>query len=201
MRKQEFLDALKRKLSGLPKREITERLIFYNEMIDDIMEEGVSEEAAVSRIGCVDTIAEQIIAETPFLKIARERLKTQKQYKAWEIAFLVLGSPIWLSLAIAMVAVVFSLYVSFWSIIVSVWAVFISLIAGAFGGSIMSFVYVFIGKGATGFALLGISLICTGISALAFLGCKEVTKAMLLLTKKLALGIKKRFVKKEARDE
>ena len=201
MRKQEFLDALKRELTCLPKREVEERLAFYNEMIEDIIEEGVTEEEAVSRIGCVDTIAEQIIAETPFLKIARERLKTQKQYKAWEIALLVLGSPIWLSLAIAMVAVVFSLYVSLWSIIVSVWAVFISLIAGAFGGSIMSFVYVFIGKGATGFALLGISLICTGISALAFLGCKEVTKAMLLLTKKLALGIKKRFVKKEARDE
>ena len=44
MKKQTFLDMLKKRLSGLPKQEIAERLTFYNEMIDDRMEEGMSEE-------------------------------------------------------------------------------------------------------------------------------------------------------------
>ena len=44
MRKQEFLAQLRKALSGLPQDEIEERLTFYGEMIDDRMEEGLSEE-------------------------------------------------------------------------------------------------------------------------------------------------------------
>lgn len=47
MNKQEFLVKLRKGLSGLPKEDIEERLTFYSEMIDDRMEEGLSEEEAV----------------------------------------------------------------------------------------------------------------------------------------------------------
>ena len=48
MNKQEFLDALRRALSGVPLEEIEERVGFYGEMIDDRIEEGLSEVAAVA---------------------------------------------------------------------------------------------------------------------------------------------------------
>ena len=35
MRKQEFLDTLRARLSGLPKQDVEEWLGFYSEMIDD----------------------------------------------------------------------------------------------------------------------------------------------------------------------
>ena len=42
MTKNEFLEQLRRGLSGLPMEDIDERLNFYSEMIDDRIEEGLS---------------------------------------------------------------------------------------------------------------------------------------------------------------
>ena len=64
MNKQEFIRQLSEKLSGLPQTDIEERLAFYSEMIDDRMEDGISEEEAVLAIGDVDSIARQIIASS-----------------------------------------------------------------------------------------------------------------------------------------
>ena len=50
MSKQEFLDQLRARLSGLPRQDVIERLNFYSEMIDDRMEEGLSEEDAKAMI-------------------------------------------------------------------------------------------------------------------------------------------------------
>jgi len=50
-----------------------------------------------------------------------------------EIVLLTLGSPIWLSLGIAAVAVILSLYISLWAIIFSLGAVFASFAACSVG--------------------------------------------------------------------
>ncbi|MBR5538496.1 MAG: hypothetical protein IKU61_01205 [Clostridia bacterium] len=47
MNKQEFLEELRKGLSGLPKEDVRERLNFYGEIIDDRIEEGLTEEEAV----------------------------------------------------------------------------------------------------------------------------------------------------------
>lgn len=60
-----FLSELRNRLFGLPGEEIEERLSFYNEMINDRMEEGLSEEEAVAAIGPVEEIAEQIMSTAP----------------------------------------------------------------------------------------------------------------------------------------
>ena len=65
MKKDAFLDLLRRGLDGLPQEELAERLSFYREMIEDRMEEGLSEEAAVAEIGPADQLVAQIRAEYP----------------------------------------------------------------------------------------------------------------------------------------
>ncbi|MBQ7315333.1 MAG: DUF1700 domain-containing protein [Clostridia bacterium] len=197
MRKQEFLCALKKRLSGLPKQDVEERLNFYSEMIDDRTEEGLTEEEAISDIGSVDEISAQIIAGIPLAKIATERVKPKKRLKMWEIVLLLLGSPIWLSLAIAAFAVILSLYVVLWSLIVSVWAVFASLIGCAIGGVIAGIFFALSGNGLTGIAMVGAGIVCAGLAIFLFFGCKAATKGIIHLTKKIALGIKKCFIKKE----
>lgn len=197
MNKQAFLSRLRKELSGLPRNELEERLTFYSEMIDDRMEEGLSEEEAVAAAGSVDEIVWQIIAEVPFKKIAKEKIKTQRRLSAWEIVLLVLGSPVWLSLLIAAIAVIISVYVVLWSAIVSLWAVFASLIGCAFGAIIGGAGFAVGGFGATGMALVGVGLVCAGLAILLFFGCKAATKGISTLTKLCAFGIKKRFVKKE----
>ena len=72
MDKKAFLAQLRSQLSGLPQNDIEDRLIFYSEMIDDIMEEGITEEEAVSRLGEVEDIATSIINEIPLTKLVKE---------------------------------------------------------------------------------------------------------------------------------
>jgi uncharacterized membrane protein len=126
MNKVEFINALKEKLSNIPLKEVEERISFYSEMIDDKIEDGISEEDAVNQIGSVDEVINQILKEIPLSKIVKEKRKTikSKQLKAWEIVLLALGSPIWLSLLIAFLAILLSIYVSLWSVVILVCAIF-----------------------------------------------------------------------------
>ena len=198
MTKQEFLDSLRARLSGLPRQELEERLAFYGEMIDDRIEEGRTEEEAVLDIGSADEISAQIIKDIPLSKIAKERLKPKRNIKTWEIVLLAVGSPIWLSLAIAALAVILSLYVVLWSVIISVWSVFASLVACALGITVAGMVFAVIGNSLSGFAMVGAGFILAGLSIFIFFGCKAATKGIVLLTKAIALGIKKSFVGKES---
>ncbi|MBR4012700.1 MAG: DUF1700 domain-containing protein, partial [Clostridia bacterium] len=111
MNKKEFLERLREALRGLPQSDVDERVSFYSEMIDDRIEEGFTEEEAVSGIGDVNDISAQIISETPLGKIVKEKARSGRSLRAWEIVLLVLGSPIWLSLLIAAAAVVLSAYI------------------------------------------------------------------------------------------
>lgn len=196
MLKNEFLDQLRNDLAALPKADVEERINFYCEMIDDRMEDGVCEEDAVASVGSITEISAQILAETPLTKIVKEKIKG-KQRSALEITLLCLGSPIWVSLLITILAVVFSVYISVWAVIVSLWAVFGSLAGCALGGILGGFVFVFSVSKLTGIAAIAAGLVCAGFSILAFYGCLETTKAFLRLTKILMLWIKKSFVKKE----
>lgn len=197
MNKQEFLTQLRKGLSGLPQGDIEERLAFYSEMIDDRMEEGLSEEDAVSEIGNVDEIISQIITDIPLSKLVKEKIKPKRTLSAWEIVLLTLGCPIWLSLLIAVIALIFSVYIMMWSAVVCLWSMEVSLIAVSLEGIVSAAVFVFKGNGLTGLAMLGVGIICAGLSVFLFFGCKAVTKGILLLTKKIALGIKSLFVGKE----
>lgn len=197
MRKQEFLDRLKARLSRLPKQDVDERLNFYSEMIDDRIEDGLSEEDAIAEIGTVEAVASQIIADVPLIKIAKEKIKPKRRLKVWEIVLLAVGSPIWLSLLIAAVAVIFSLYVVLWSVIVSLWSVFVSVIACAFAGIAAGSGFACFGSLVAGFAMIGAGIVCAGLSVFLFFGCKAATKGTVLLTKKLTCGMKKSVVGKE----
>ena len=115
MNKEQFLDELRRELSGLPQEDIEERIAFYEEMIADRMDEGMSEKEAVSGIGSVEEIARQIMSEIPLTKLVKEKVRPKRSLKAWEIVLLVLGSPVWIPLAIAAVAVLLSVYAVSWA--------------------------------------------------------------------------------------
>lgn len=196
MTKIAFLMSLHDKLSGLPRDEVEERLAFYSEMIEDRMEEGLSEEEAVTAIGSVDEIAEQIASDIPFTKIAKEKIKSCRKLRAWEIVLLVLGSPVWLALLIAAFAVIISAYAVLWSVIVSFWAVFTSVAACSFCGIVAGVVFAVCSDALTGIALVGGSVVCAGLAIFLFFGCKAATKGTVCLTKHIAAKIKKDFTQK-----
>ena len=198
MTKQEFLAQLKDGLSGLPQSDIEERIAFYEEMIDDRIEDGLTEEAAVAEIGPVDDVVSQIISDTPITKIVKERVRPKRKLQAWEIVLLVLGSPIWLSLLIAAFAVILSIYIVIWAVIVSLWAVELSLIISSFAGFIAGIMSCCMGNVPAGLVLISAGLVLVGLSIFLFFGCKAASKGAVIITKKVALGIKNMFIGKES---
>ena len=198
MNKQEFLAKLRNSLSGLPQEDIEERLTFYSEMLDDRIEEGVSEAEAVAAIGPVDAVAAQILGDTPLTKLVKEKVKPNRARKAWEIVLLVLGSPIWLSLFLAVCAIILAVYLVVWSVVVVLWSIEVCLAVCAPGGIVAALIFIFQGNGFAGVAVLGAGILCAGLAIFLFFGCKAATGGIVLLTKKMALGIKSLFVGKEA---
>lgn len=197
MNKQEFLTELKKGLSGLPNDDINERLNFYSEIIDDRIEDGVSEEVAVSEIGNTDEIIKEIIADIPITKLVKERIVKKRKLSVIEVVLLVLGSPIWLSLLIAVCSVILTVYIVLWALIIAFWALFISLVGCTICGITAGVFFAVKGNALTGIAVFGAGLFVSGLSIFMFFICKIITKAILLLTKRLAVCIKNRFIKKE----
>lgn len=201
MRRQEFLDVLRSGLSGLSESEIEERVGFYREMIDDRIEEGYTEQQAVDAVGCADEICAQIMAEAGGCRQEHGDEKPRRRIGAWEIVLLVLGSPIWLSLLIAAVAVFISMYAVLWSLAAAMWSIFATLAAVGCGGIIMGVFTVIGGNAAAGIALIGAGLFCIGLAVFMFFLCVEATRGIVSLTVKSVKGIKSIFTKWGERDE
>ena len=198
MNKQEFITTLYNRLSGLPQQDIDNSIEFYSEMIDDRIEEGLTEEEAVSEIGCIDDVVSQIMSEIPLTKLVKEKVKPKQSLKAWEIVLLVLSSPIWLSILIAIFAIVFSVYITIWSIIISFYAIALSLAVCGITLLIGILGYIIWGNLALSFCMFGAGLVLIGLSILLFLGTTMLAKGFCILTKKMFIGIKSSLIKRGA---
>lgn len=198
MTKQDFLAQLRKGLAGLPQDDVEERLTFYGEMLEDRMEDGLSEEEALAEIGDVDEIVRQTIADIPLTRIAKERIRPKRRLKAWEIALLALGSPIWAALGIAAIAVILAIYISLWAIIVALWAIFGAIAVCAAVSVPACVIFVARGRGVSGLAVLSAGIVCAGLSILLFCGCRAATRGVFTLTKKITAGMKNCFIGKEA---
>ena len=189
MNKMQFLLELDKMLSQLSETEKVDWLRFYSEMIEDRMEEGLSEEEAVAAIGTVRDIAAQITADQP--------AGTAKKRNPWMVLLLILGSPIWIAILASLFAVVLTLYISLWAIVISLWAVFASLAACGLAGVAGGIGFACGGQVLPGIALSGAGLVCAGLAILLFFGCRAATKGTAILGKKIFILIKKCFRKKE----
>lgn len=201
MTKREFLSRLNEGLSGLPQEDAAGRLAFYSEMIDDRIEDGLSEEEAVAGIGPVEKIVAQIIEETPLTTLAKEKLRPKRRLRVWETVLLVLGSPLWLSLLLTAFAVVLTVYLVIWVLVLSLWIVDLSFFAAFFGGAAAGVLFFTGSGGLPGLSLFGAGLVFAGFSIFLFFGCKEATKGAAVLTKKIESKIKSTFKGRRTQNE
>ncbi len=198
MTKTEFLEALRTALPGLPPAELEERSAFYSEMIEDRMEEGMTEADAVAAVGPMEDIIAHIAAEVPLGKLVRQSVKPSRDFRTWEIALLVLGFPVWLPLLIAAFAVVLSLYIALWAVVISFWAVVLSLAVGGLGSLVAAAAQLVTGELRQTAFLLGLTLAAAGLAILMFFGCAWLTKVIARSTKSLVVQLKTRLIRKEA---
>ena len=197
MNKEMFLEELKRKLIGLPQADIDERLAFYSEMIDDRIEDGLTEEEAVAKVGSVDEIVAQIMSEIPLTKLVKEKVKPKRSLRVWEIVLIVLGFPVWFPLLIAFLAIVFAVYVVIWSLAIAVYAVTLGITVSALACIPGTIICIIAHRLIAAVFCLGAGVLLAGIAILLFFACIGITKGMLKLTKGMLLGIKRSFVGKE----
>ena len=197
MNKYEFLYKLEKKLDRLPRKEVNERLSFYSEMIDDLVEEGLTEEQAIDQIGSVEEIAEQITNDVPLGKIIVDKVKPKRKLSALEIILLIIGSPIWGAILISLFAVILSVYACLWAGIITLWAVGVCLPILAVACVVMCVITLISGNGTITLLFLSGSLISTGLSMLYYAAVKPITKGMAFLTAKPTKLIKNAFISKE----
>lgn len=153
----EFLDALRHALGKLPSYEVEQSIAFYAEMIDDRIEDGMSEQEAVAALGSVHAIAAQIVAETP--PIPKAIAKANTGSRTLNIVLLAILSPIWVTLALAFACMVLAHLPGHLSVVVALWAVVAMLLLcapiGVFGLAWCA---------ATGFPLSGIWVFGCGLA-------------------------------------
>ena len=75
MTKADFLQLLERALSQLSEEERRANLEYYSELLDDMLEEGMTEAEATAKLGSPAAIAESILQEMPLSKLVSTRMK------------------------------------------------------------------------------------------------------------------------------
>ncbi len=205
MSKDAFIGELRHRMAGLPKEAVDRTVEYYSELIADSMEDGLSEEEAVSRLGSLDEIVANVVKDTPLPQIIETRIQEKKArrggIRAWEVILLVLGAPLWLPLLIAVLAVVLALYVALWAVVIALWAVVAAVILTgvvAVAAGIVELCQMHLPQG---LVLLGGGLVCLGLCALLFLLMKLITVGTVKLCKLVWTGIKSLFVGKKGKGE
>lgn len=179
MNKQEFLAAVRARIDTMPEQDIRRSIDYYAEMIDDRMEDGLSEAEAVAAMGSAEEIAAQILGENP----PPPPTPSKRSWRAWEITLLVLGFPLWFPLLLAGASILLSLYAVLWSVILVLYAAVIGLAAGALVGIVCAPLLFCTGQSATGFLLLGGAFVLAGLTILGCIGTTLAAKGAWWLTK------------------
>ena len=197
MTKLEFLAQLKDRLSSLSQGDVNRSLDFYSEMIDDRIEDGMSEGEAVANVGDLDRIAEQILSQSD---LPQKPVEPQPQPEPTTLRYvlrnpLVVGilSPFLLVLwAIALVVIL-----SLWTVIVSLYAG--NVILGVTGGTLLisgTALFFSVGFG-NGLLVFGAGVVLIGLTILWGVGCKYATLGVIKLTKLIFRGLVAMILRKE----
>ena len=197
MNRNEYLEELKNRLNGLPEEDVDEYLSFYSEIIDDRIEEGLSEEEAVAQTGGIDETVSGILGEYPLSGIMKARMKRGRRLKPLEILLIILGAPLGLPLLCVAFSMILAFFAVIFSIVLSLWVIDAAVAASALGGIASAVLFIVKGDVIQGIFMAGASLACAGLSILMFFVCKGVSRVTLILLKKFGLRVKTFFVGKE----
>lgn len=197
MNKQEYLESIRSRISAMPADDVNRFMDYYSEMIDDRVEDGLSEEEAVADMGSPDAAVEQILEDMPLTKLVKEKIKPKHELKAWEVVLIVLGSPVWIPLLITALVLLLTLWIVAFALLISFYAVVLSFVAAGIGGLICAIPLFIANSPYTAVLMLGAALIGIGIAILFVVSVKPVTVGIFKVCKASVNGIKRMFVKEK----
>ena len=164
MTKAEYLERLRASLALMAPEEREAQLAYYEELFDDMLEDGMSEDQVAEHLGAPETVAEELLAEMPLSTLVKNRVRAEGKLSALTIVLLVLGAPVWLPLLMSAFAVLLSLLVSLWAVGISLGVVLPAVglaLVGAGVGTLLGQVTLPI-PAALGAILCGVALLILG---------------------------------------
>ncbi len=188
MNKIVFLKELELSLNKLKASEIEKHINYYDEMISDYMENGMSEESAVERIGNPKMIAKELMEGYDSIKITMPGTGS----RILNIVLLILGFPLWGSLLLSAVLLLLSFYIVLWCIPFATGASGIGFFAASIVGIIGS-PFVMVNSVSVGIIQLGAGIASIGISTLFIFATIILYRKIIILTKNFNKKLKGMF--------
>lgn len=192
MNKETFLNNLRESLKQYSSEETEKSIDYYSEIIDDRVEDGMNEEDVVASFGSVDDIANKIIDELSLSTLVKCKAK-DKSIPNWAIVLLVIGAPLWFSLAMAAFAIVFAIFVVIWSVSIAFWSVMLALAVATIATIFAAIVFCFGHSLLSIVGFFGVAVLLAGLTIFSFLAAFYITKGIVVLSKSIIRGIKKLF--------
>jgi len=186
MNKLEFLSELATRLNTLPRSEIDKSIAYYSEIIDDRMEDGMSEVNAVCGLGNIEEIArETMLDATPLPKLLIPSHPISK-------LDIILCSPLIITVSMLILA----FYTGVWLVIIALFLLDLSFALVGIAGIVASIVD---SSDHISFRLLMFfgGLISISIGIFAFPQIKRVSRKISGLTIWFLRNIKSRLLKRK----
>ncbi|MFA9466076.1 MAG: DUF1700 domain-containing protein [Velocimicrobium sp.] len=183
MTKSAYLNELEDKLNTLNRSERKKFISYYEEIIEDYIENGCSEELALERVGSPQSIATDLL---------RQENGINKNFKSttkvWIAILLILGLPLWGSLLLAGILLILSAYIIIWCLPFIMGAIsfssFIIAMVSVMGGFIL-----LIQNPALAIVQYGLGIASLGIAMLSAMGTYYFSKKFIGVTKKFTKHI------------
>lgn len=192
MTKKEFINELRERLSGLPKDDLESRLSFYEESINDRMDDGKSEEEAIKELGTIDEIVTQVAGETSLVTLVKEKAKPKRKLSGAEIALIAIGFPLWFPLVLTFLILCLVFCLVFWIIgLIPLITCVSSLVVGV--AEFFSY-FAIIGE-ANSLGVLGMAMAGIGLALMLIPAVIYSVKGTIKLVKLIMTGIKKLFIR------
>lgn len=171
MNKETFLARLTEALSAMDAAERERTVQYYREILEDRMEEGLSEREAVAEMEPVEEIAARLLSD--------QAPAPRKKRARWTVVLLAAGSPVWLPLLLALGIVVLCLLIAAWAVVLSLCAVTTALSLCLIAGIGCLFLLLSGGYPLTGVFLLGAGLLCAALGTALFFPIPALSKLLL----------------------
>ena len=196
MNKIEFLTELKMELEGLPPADVDAAVDYYNEIIDESIDAGLSPVAAVALLPTPAELAEKILAtEVPHPRNGVVHNRRESMYeppkrapmrkrRAWEWCLLILAIPILLILTVAALVLLLAASLVGFVLLIALYILDLGLallsLLGVFVVVLSSVIY---SNLPLSLCLVGITLLSLGLSLLLFSGSRALTVQILRMNR------------------
>lgn len=191
MNKAEFLKSMDADLRKMNATEKKKYITYYDEMISDYVENGMTEEEAVNKIGSPAKIAKELLEDYDSVKLNLPSTGS----RLLNITLTIIGFPLWGSVLLAIALFVLSIYTIIWCIPFTTAAGCVGLLTSAIIGIIGS-PFVMANSLSVGVIQLGLGIGSIGVSILLGMVSIYLSKKFVEISKRFTAKLVALFQKK-----